>query len=50
MKAILKSDRKVIIDVRYMFTDYTMNVDVYQDKNGELYSEHELEMLEYQGG
>ena len=51
MKAILKDDRKVIVDVdRYPLYD-----DTYQDKNSEepyptIYLEDELEFIEYYGG
>lgn len=44
MKAILKSDRKVIVDVLPKEGEY---VDV---NTGIIYFEDEIELLEYQGG
>ena len=48
MKAILKSNRKVIVDV--VFIGRTKTTKFYKDKNGKVYLEDELEFLEYYGG
>ena len=54
MKAILKSDRKTILDVEPLCqwfyltegrTEYT-----YSDKEGKVYRDDEIELVEYQGG
>lgn len=54
MKAILKSDRKTILDVEPLCqwfyltehrTEYT-----YSDKEGKVYRDNEIELVEYQGG
>ena len=47
MKAILKSNRKVIVDV----IPYPCHDGVYKDKNSdELFTEDELDWVEYYGG
>ena len=47
MKAILKSNRKVIVDV----VPYPFHDDVYKDKNSdELFTKDELDFVEYYGG
>ena len=47
MKAILKSNRKVIVDV----IPYPYHEGVYKDKNSdELFTEKELDFVEYCGG
>ena len=51
MKAILKSNRKVIVDV--VESDLPMPNDekVYEDtKTGAIFCEHELDWVEYYGG
>lgn len=57
MKAILKSDRKIILDVELHYqwyyltyltehrTEYT-----YRDAEGVIYRDNEIELIEYQGG
>lgn len=54
MKAILKSDRKVIIDVelhvRWHYLAEHRTECSYRDKEGNIYSDEEIEILEYQGG
>lgn len=54
MKAILKSDRRVVLDVEPLCqwhyltehrTEYT-----YSDKEGKVYRDNEIELIEYQGG
>ena len=54
MKAYLKSDRKVIVDVElwerwYSLTDHKTEC-MYKDKNGNTYHEEELDFVEYYGG
>lgn len=54
MKAILKSNRKVIVDVElwekwYSLTEHTTEC-MYKDKNGNKYHDYELEFIEYYGG
>ena len=50
MKAILKNNRKVIVDVEY-YTTYPFSGTVYIDiKTNETYDEDELEFIEYYGG
>lgn len=46
MKAILKSDRKVIVDV----IPYMTNKTFIDTKTGRIYDEDELEFVEYYGG
>ena len=47
MKAYLKSDRNIIVDV----VPYPFHDDVYKDKNSdELFTEDELDWVEYYGG
>ena len=47
MKAILRSNRKVIVDVM----PYPYHEGVYKDKNSdELFTEEELDFVEYYGG
>ena len=48
MKARLKSNRKVIVDV--VFIGETPKVRFYKDKDGKVYPEEELEFIEYYGG
>ena len=48
MKAILKSNRKVIVDVVYV--GRTKNTKFYKDKEGKVYPEDELDFVEYYGG
>lgn len=49
MKAYLKSNRKVIVDVELL--DSYSDCIVYADKNtGKLYTEEELDFVEYYGG
>lgn len=48
MKAILKKDRKVIIDVQYI--GETPKMKVYRDRNTkEIYFDFQLELIEYYG-
>ena len=50
MKAYLKSNRKVIVDVEY-YTTYPYSGTVYIDKKtDETYDEDELDWVEYYGG
>jgi hypothetical protein len=54
MKAILKSNRKVILDIEWDKTAEDM-LDrvldgIYRDKNGNTYHAEELEFIEYYGG
>ena len=50
MKAILKADRKIIVDME-LYPYYADDMDVYIDKNsGDVYHEEELDWVEYQGG
>lgn len=54
MKAILKRDRKVTVDVElwekwYSLTEHTTEC-MYKDKNGNTYHDYELEIIEYYGG
>ena len=50
MKAILKNNRKVIVDVEY-YTAYPFSGAVYIDiKTDETYDEDELDFIEYYGG
>ena len=50
MKAILKANRKVIVDVE-LHPYFADDMDVYIDKkNGDVYHEDELEFIEYYGG
>ena len=49
MKAILKSNRKVIVDVE-LWAEFPSGK-VYKDKNGNMtYFEDELDFIEYYGG
>lgn len=48
MKAYLKSNKKVIVDVVYV--GRTSKVRFYKDKDGKVYIEDMLEFKEYQGG
>lgn len=51
MKAYLRSDRKVIVDVEYAYMSDIIGQEIYQDINTHLYySEDELEWKEYYGG
>ena len=51
MKAILKADRKVIVDVIESDLPMPDNEKVYEDvKTGVIYCEHELDCVEYYGG
>lgn len=54
MKAILKSDRSVIVDVMPLAKWYYLNKHktecTYSDKDGNIYHEDELEFVEYYGG
>lgn len=54
MKAILKNNRKVVMDVElwekwYNLTEHTTEC-MYKDKNGNTYHDYELEFIEYYGG
>lgn len=49
MKAYLKSNRKVIVDVVLLEEWYNLEF-MYKDKNGNTYHEDELEFKEYYGG
>lgn len=51
MKAILRNNRKVIVDVEPIcyFKD-EMEYDAYKDKGGNIYFEDEIELKEYYGG
>ena len=54
MKARLKSNRKVIVDVEWDKTaedllDRVLD-GIYRDKNGNIYHVEELEFIEYYGG
>ena len=54
MKAILKRDRKVIVDVEPLVKWHYLNerktVCSYGDKDGNIYYDYELEIIEYYGG
>ena len=53
MKAILKSDRNVILDVELHYQWYYITErrteSTYVDKDGVIYTDNEIELLEYQG-
>lgn len=48
MKAILKSNKKVIVDV--VFIGETTKTKFYKNKDGKVYTEDLLEFIEYYGG
>ena len=48
MKAYLKYDRKIIVDVVYV--GRTQKVKFYKDKDGKVYPDDVLEFKEYYGG
>lgn len=48
MKAILKANRKVILDVT--FIGETTKTKFYKDKDGKVYPEDVLEVKDYYGG
>lgn len=48
MKAILKSDRRIVVEVKCI--GRTSKVTFYMDKDGKLYIDEQLEFIEYQGG
>ena len=51
MKAILKSNRKVIVDViPICYYKNEIEYDAYKDKDGNIYFEDELDCVEYYGG
>ena len=53
MKAIPKSNRKVIVDVEVYKTDEQfsfLTYPIYVDKNNNLYEADELDWVEYYGG
>ena len=54
MKAMLKSDRRVVLDVELHYQWYYMTERrterTYVDKDGVIYRDDELELIEYQGG
>ena len=50
MKAILKSDRKVIVDVVAIIVDPLIGINGYRDTDGNIYKEDELDWVEYYGG
>ena len=54
MKAILKSNRKVIVDVKPLIKWHYLNERKtecsYSDKDGNIYYDYELEFIEYYGG
>ena len=54
MKAILKSDRRVVLDVEphyqwYYLTEHRTEY-TYRDAEGKVYRDNEIELIEYQGG
>lgn len=54
MKAILKSDRKIILDVELHMQWYYLSEhrteSTYVDKEGVTYTDDDIELIEYQGG
>lgn len=50
MKAILKSNRKIIVDVEYYTTFPCSGVTYVERETGVVFNEDELEFVEYQGG
>ena len=51
MKAYLKSDRKVIVDVTFSYVSEQLGVAIYTDKStGKCYNENNLDWVEYYGG
>ncbi|MBO7322575.1 MAG: hypothetical protein J6U51_03205 [Bacteroidales bacterium] len=54
MKAILKSNRKVIVDVeplvKWLYLNERKTECSYSDKDGNIYYDYELEFIEYYGG
>ena len=51
MKAILRINRKVIVDVMPVcFFKDEIEYDAYKDKDGNVYFEEELDWVEYYGG
>ena len=54
MKAILKSNRNVILDVELHYEWYYITERrterTFVDKAGVIYTDNEIELLEYQGG
>ena len=54
MKAILKSDRRVVLDVELHYQWYYLSEhrieQTYVDKDGLVYTDSEIELVEYQGG
>ena len=54
MKAILKSDRRVVLDVeplcQWVYITERRTESTYSDKEGKIYRDYEIEIVEYQGG
>ena len=54
MKAILKSDRTVVLDVellcQWVYITERRTEFTYSDKEGKVYRDNEIEIVEYQGG
>lgn len=53
MKAILKSDRRVVLDVELLYQWHYLTEhrteQTYVDKDGLVYTDSEIELVEYQG-
>ena len=53
MKAILKSDRRVVLDVeplcQWVYITERRTESTYSDKEGNIYRDSEIELVEYQG-
>lgn len=50
MKAIVKSDRKIIVDIVAQVVDPFLGINGYVDKDGKQYRPEEIEFVEYYGG
>ena len=54
MKAILKSDRRVVLEVellcQWVYITERRTESTYSDKEGNVYRDYEIEIVEYQGG